>query len=380
MFEALVHFVRDVYRTNDFIALHEPRFWGNEKSYVADAIDSTFVSSAGQYVSRFENAVADATGAAFAVATVNGTTALHVAMMLTGVIPGDLVITQPLTFVATCNAIRHCGADPVFVDVDEQTLGLSPSALASWLELHAEMREGHARQKATGRTLRACVPMHTFGFPADIDGILEVCQRWGIAVVEDAAESLGSLRGGRHTGTAGRVGILSFNGNKIVTTGGGGAILTNDESLAKRAKHVTSTAKLAHPWAFNHDEVAFNYRMPNLNAALGCAQLESLSMYVQRKRWLAEAYAAFFESTGLRFVTEPIGTRSNYWLNSVRCADRKERDELLAYTTSHGVMTRPAWTLMTELPMFRECFRGPLPLAVALSDTIVNLPSSVVAK
>lgn len=378
MFDRFVRFVRELYQTEEFIALHEPRFWGNEKRYVDDAIDSTFVSSTGAYVVRFEQMVAEFTGSRFAVAAVNGTSALHAALVLSGVRAGDLVLTQPLTFVATCNAIRYCGADPVFIDVDEHTLGLSPRALREWLDANTVTRDGACVHKDSGRRVSACVPMHTFGFALEIDDVVRLCESRAIAVVEDAAESLGSYRDGRHTGTRATFGTLSFNGNKVVTTGGGGAILTQDEALAKHAKHLTTTGKQPHPWAFHHDEVAFNYRMPNLNAALGCAQLEQLPMFIERKRWLAEQYRAFFADTPLRFLSEPSGTRSNYWLNVVRCRDRAERDALLEYSNGHGVMTRPAWTLMNELPMYSACISGATPTATALADTLVNIPSSVI--
>lgn len=378
MFDRFVRFVREIYGTEGFIALHEPRFWGNEKRYVDDAIDSTFVSSTGQYVVRFEQMLAEATGSKYAVAVVNGTCALHVALVLSGVRAGDLVLTQALTFVATCNAIRYCGADPVFIDVDEDTLGLSPAKLAAWLDAHAEQRADGCYHRETGRRIAACVPMHTFGFALDAAALTAVCEPRAIAVVEDAAESLGSSRDGRHTGTVARFGTLSFNGNKVVTTGGGGAVLTQDESLAKHAKHLTTTAKIPHAWEFHHDEVAFNYRMPNLNAALGCAQLEQLAQFVQRKRWLADRYREFFSGTAVRFLSEPENTRSNYWLNAVRCRDRAERDAMLAHCNAHGVMTRPAWTLMHELPMYERCVKGDLSVSRSIADTLVNIPSSVV--
>jgi perosamine synthetase len=380
MFDRFVRRVRELYGADGFVALHEPRFWGNEKRYVDDAIDSTFVSSTGQYVVRFEQMLAAATGSRFAVAAVNGTSALHVSLVLSGVRARDLVLTQALTFVATCNAIRYCSADPVFVDVDEHRLGLSPTALAAWLDAHTEQRGGECYHRRSGRRVSACVPMHTFGFVADVAAIEALCRPRGIVVVEDAAESLGSYSGDVHTGTIGTFGTLSFNGNKVVTTGGGGAILTQDEALAKHAKHITTTAKLAHAWEFHHDEVAFNYRMPNLNAALGCAQLEQLAGFIERKRWLADQYREFFADTPLQFLTEPAGTRSNYWLNAVRCRDRAERDRMLEHCNANGVMTRPAWTLMHELPMFKDCERGPLAVSESLAATVVNIPSSVVPR
>lgn len=378
MFDALIGFVRDQYRTNDFIPLHAPIFEGNEKRYVLETVDSTFVSSVGAFVDRFEQEMAAYTGSPRAVATVNGTAALHVALMLAGVQPGDLVLTQPLTFVATCNAIAYCGAQPVFIDVDRHTLGLSPVALEAWLEDHARIdANGCCRTKADGRILRACLPMHTFGHPVELDELLRVCERWGLALVEDAAESLGSLYKGRHTGTFGCVGTLSFNGNKIITTGGGGIILSG-ETLGGRAKHLTTTAKQPHPYEYFHDEVGYNYRLPNLNAAMGCAQLEQLDDFIARKRELAKRYQEFLARTELRFFTEPNGCRSNYWLNAVICEDLAHRDALLEQTNRHGVMTRPIWKLMNRLPAFAEMLQGDLSNAEWLQARVVNVPSSVI--
>jgi aminotransferase in exopolysaccharide biosynthesis len=380
MFKALIDFVREQYRSNDFIPLHAPVFSGHEQQYVVDTIDSTFVSSVGAYVDRFEGDMAAYTASPRAVATVNGTAALHIALKLVGVGAGDLVITQPLTFVATCNAIAYCGAEPVFVDVDRDTLGLSPRALDEWLQNNAQVGDdGVCRTRADGRAVRACLPMHTFGHPADLDGLLEVCGHWQLALVEDAAESLGSLYKGRHTGTFGRLGTLSFNGNKIITTGGGGMILT-DETLGARAKHLTTTAKRPHPYEYVHDEVGYNYRLPNLNAALGCAQLEQLEAFVTSKRELAALYASLFSGSDLQFITEPEGCRSNYWLNAVVCDSREQRDALLKSTNDASVMTRPIWALMNRLPSFVACRQGPLPNAEWLEARVVNLPSSVLPK
>ena len=376
----LVEFVRDYYCTREFIPLHAPVFTGNEKAYVADTIDSTFVSSVGAYVDRFEQDMVYYTGAPKAVATVNGTAALHIALKLAGVEPGDLVITQPLTFVATCNAVAYCGADPVFVDVDRHTLGLSPSALEIWLEENARIdADGVCRTKNDNRAIRACVPMHTFGHPADLDGLVAVTGRWNIMLVEDAAESLGSFYKGKHTGTFGAVGTLSFNGNKIMTTGGGGMILAGEE-LAAHAKHLTTTAKKPHPYEYIHDEVGYNYRLPNLNAALGCAQLEQLEQFIEAKRALAAKYEAFFSGSEYQFVTEPDECRSNYWLNAVICEDKAHRDSLLKTTNDKGVMTRPIWALMNHLAMYQHCRHGDLTNSQWLEQRVVNLPSSVLAK
>lgn len=376
----LINMVQNYYATKAFIPLHAPVFHGCEKEYVVDTIESTFVSSVGAYVDRFEQDMAVYTGSPKAVATVNGTAALHIALKLAGVEPDDLVITQPLTFVATCNAIAYCGAEPVFVDVDHDTLGLSATALQQWLEENAKLdAEGICRTRADNKVVRACVPMHTFGHPADLDGLVRVTRDWNITLVEDAAESLGSFYKGQHTGTFGALGTLSFNGNKIMTTGGGGMILA-DAARGERAKHLTTTAKKPHPYEYIHDEVGYNYRLPNLNAALGCAQLEQLEAFIEAKRALAVAYQDQLSGTNLKFVSEPAGCRSNYWLNAVICEDKAHRDALLETTNRQGVMTRPIWALMNHLSMYQNCRRGHLNNAEWLEARVVNLPSSVVIK
>ena len=377
MFDSLICFVREQYRTNEFIPLHAPTFKGREKELLTDTIDSTFVSSVGAYVDRFERDVALFTSSPRAVAVMNGTAALHVALKLVDVIPGDLVVTQSLTFVATCNAISYCGAEPLFVDVDRDTLGLSPTSLEDWLSEHAFIDDnGDCRTLVGQRRIRACMPMHTFGHPVELDLLVEVCERWHLVLVEDAAESLGSYYKGRHTGNFGKVGVLSFNGNKIMTTGGGGILLT-DEAIGTRAKHITTTAKIPHPYEFMHDEVGYNYRMPNLNAALGCAQLEQLQSFLASKRDLAGRYIEFFRGSDLQPIVEPHGCCSNYWLNGVICEDRVQRDALLKTTNDAGVMTRPIWTLMTRLPIYINALRGPQDNAEWLEARVVNLPSSV---
>lgn len=377
MFDRLIRFAREHYRSNDFIPLHAPVFAGQERVYVVDTIESTFVSSVGAYVDRFECEMAAYTGSPRAVATVNGTAALHVALRLAGVQPGELVITQPLTFVATCNAIAYCNAEPVFIDVDRHTLGLSPSAMETWLTENALFGDdGLCRAKSDGKVIRACVPMHTFGHPADLDGLVAVCARWKICLVEDAAESLGSFYKGRHTGTFGALGTLSFNGNKIITTGGGGMILAS-ETMGTRAKHLTTTAKQPHPYEYVHDELGYNYRLPNINAALGCAQLEQLEAFIANKRALAARYAEHFKGSELQFVTEPADCRSNYWLNAVICDSKEQRDALLKATNDSGVMTRPIWALMNHLTMYANCRRGEINNAEWLEARVVNLPSSV---
>lgn len=380
MFEFLIDFVQEQYRTKEFVPLHAPIFVGNERSYLADTIDSTFVSSVGAYVNRFETDIASYTCSPAAVATVNGTCALHIALKLAGVGINDLVITQSLTFVATCNAIAYCGAEPIFIDVDRDTLGLSASCLEAWLEENAVVDdELCCRHKKDGRSIRCCLPMHTFGHPVDIDGLLAVCSRWHLPMVEDAAESLGSFYKDRHTGTYGLVGILSFNGNKIITTGGGGMLLTS-ESLAAKAKHLTTTAKQPHPYEFVHDELGYNYRMPNLNAALGCAQLEQLEKYLTAKRQLASDYQTLLSGSEIAFVAEPRHCRSNYWLNTVICKDREQRDLLLKETNAAGVMTRPVWRPMHCLPMYEHCIKGPLNTTEWLVSRVVNVPSSVIVQ
>ncbi|MEM6321135.1 MAG: LegC family aminotransferase [Bacteroidota bacterium] len=378
MYSDFVAFARDLFQTpSDFLPLHEPRFFGNERKYINDAIDSTFVSSVGAYVNLFEEKMAAITGAKYAVALVNGTAALHIAIKLAGVQQGDEVICQPLTFIATANAISYEKATPHFVDVDVDTMGLSPTALRQQLETISEIRSDGCYNKETGKRIAACVPMHTFGHPVRCKELAEVCKEYSIPLIEDAAESLGSYIGEKHTGTFGLLGTFSFNGNKTVTAGGGGAIVTNDEKLAKRVKHITTTAKIPHRWEFKHDEIAYNYRMPNLNAALACAQLEQLPDYLANKRETAKRYADFFENKPIQFMCEPVNTQSNYWLNAIQLPDKKERDAFLNYTNDNGIMTRPIWHLLHELDMYQHCPKAALPNSKFLVDRIVNIPSSV---
>jgi perosamine synthetase len=361
------------------ISLHEPEFTSLERERVLDCIDSGFVSSVGRYVDRFEAMLSEATGARHAVAVVNGTAALQVALKLAGVGGGDEVLVPALSFVATANAVVHCGAVPHFVDSNGSTLGMDPVALEEYLVRVAEPSQGGVRNRFTGRRIAAVVPMHAFGHPVDIVPLVELADRLRLPVVEDAAESLGSTYRGRHTGTFGKFGVLSFNGNKIITTGGGGAILTDDPGLAQRAKHLTTTAKLPHRWEFVHDEVAWNYRLPNLNAALGCAQLERLADFVLRKRALAMSYQAAFDIVdGVEFVAEPPECRSNYWLNTLRLCkpDMAARDRVLNAVNDSGYQCRPAWTLLNRLEMFSACPRAPLPVAEQLAARLINLPSS----
>ena len=359
--------------------LHEPQFAGNEWEYLKECLDSTFVSSVGAFVDRFEAELADYTGATRAIAVVNGTAALQIALQLAGVVPDDEVLVPTLTFVATANAVRYCNAAPHFVDSEERTLGVDPLALRDYLRATTEMRSGMCVNRSTGRVIRAVVPMHTFGHPVDIEGILALAHDFGLAVVEDAAESLGSTMDGRHTGTFGLLGTLSFNGNKTITTGGGGAILTNDVELGTRAKHLTTVANVPHRWAFVHDMVGYNYRMPNLNAALGCAQLEQLPAMLDSKRNLFLQYrAAFADLTAARLVSEPAGCRSNFWLQAIVLDESvaAERDQILAATNDEGLMTRPVWTPMHKLAHFLDCPKMELPVAESLERRVINIPSS----
>lgn len=379
VFDTILRFIREQFSAPEaFIPLHAPYFGGNEKKYVSDTIASTFVSSVGAYVNRFEEMMAEITGARYAIATVNGTTALHLSLVVTGVKPGNEVITQALTFVATANAISHSGATPVFIDVDKDTAGMSPAALQSFLENHADVVNDVCINKRTGKVIAACVPMHSFGLPCRIDEIAIICKKWNIALVEDTAESLGSFYKNKHTGNDGLLAAFSFNGNKTVTCGGGGAIITNDETLAKKAKHLSTTAKLAHAWKFEHDEVAYNYRLPNLNAALACAQLEQLPAFLENKQALAQAYKQFFSNAeGITYLDAIKDAKANYWLNAIIFENPDHKDAFLAYSNSNQVMTRPAWALMTELPMYTNCFNDGVHNAQWLAARLVNIPSSV---
>ncbi len=378
MYSNVTDFIHQLYGTEDFVPLHVPTFAGNEKKYLQECIDTTFVSSVGKFVDRFEEDVARYTGAAAAVVCVSGTNALHMAMLLVGVERNDEVLTQALTFIATCNAISYIGAHPVFIDVDRDTMGLSPAAVKHWLTEHAELRDGTCYNKTTGRRIKCCVPMHTFGHPVRIDELVSICSEWNIELVEDAAESLGSYYKGKHTGTYGKVGAISFNGNKTITTGGGGMLLFQDKELARHAKHLTTQAKLPHRWEFVHDHIGYNYRMPNINAALGCAQMENLEAFVLNKRETAARYEEFFASVPeVVFVTEPAGSRANYWLNAVILPDKEAQLSFLEFTNDHGIMTRPVWELMNRLPMFEHCQTDSLENTIWLADRLVNIPSSV---
>lgn len=380
MYNKLTKFVRDTYQTKEFIPLHAPTFAGNEKEYVNSTLDSTFVSSVGKYVDQFEKQIENYTGAAKAVATVNGTAALTTALYMAGVKAGDLVITQALTFVATCNALYHMGAEPIFVDVSKASLGLCPKALDNYLNDNARINgDGHTEHKSTQQIIRAVVPMHTFGHPVELDELMLVCAKWNITLVEDAAESLGSFYKKRHTGTFGDFSALSFNGNKVITTGGGGMVLCKNFNEGMRTKHITTTAKVPHPYEFFHDEPGFNYRLPNLNAALGCAQMEGLTKFLEQKRELAIRYRQFFEGSDYEFVEEPSYAKSNYWLNAIICPNAASRENLIQQTNANGVMTRPIWKLMHRLPMFERAKRGDLSTSEFIESRLVNIPSSPIA-
>lgn len=395
-FKDIIDFIRSLYNNQDgFIPLHSPLFAGNEKKYLNECIDSTYVSSIGKFVEKFEIEIANYTRSKKAVACVNGTCALHLALRLVGVEANSEVITQPLTFVATANAISYCNAYPVFLDIEEDTLGLNPEKLEMWLKQNVIFKKpvtlsetsetsglmqhdsnSKPFNKNTGRPISACIPMHTFGHPCRIDLILDICNKYNIPVIEDAAESLGSYFKNRHTGTFGTIGILSFNGNKILTTGGGGMLLFSNDELAMRAKHLTTQAKLPHPWEFVHDETGYNYRMPNINAALGLAQLEQLSYFLISKRAIAERYKIFFKNSDFKFIEEPVNSRSNYWLNTILFRNSDEAREFLQYSNDNKVMSRPAWTLMNKLIMFSNCQSDGLEVSQSLYSRLINIPSS----
>lgn len=375
--QSVVKFIKQTFNTDNFIPLHEPKFIGNEKKYLNDCIDSTFVSSVGKYVDLFEREFASYIGSKYAIAAMNGTAALHIALVLANVKANDEVITQPLTFVATCNAISYCGAKPIFVDVDIDTMGMSPNSLKKFLEENCEVKNNNCINKTTSNIVKACVPMHTFGHSCKIDEIVKICDEWHITLVEDAAESLGSYYKGKHTGTFGKIGAFSFNGNKIITSGGGGVIVTDDEKLAKKAKHLTTTAKAPHSYEYVHNEIGYNYRLPNINAALLVAQLEQLDKFLNSKRNLAVKYKDFFSGQGIKFIQEPKNSKSNYWLQAVMLDNRQQRDDFLTFTNKHGIMTRPIWRLMSELEMFKDCQKYNLVNAKYLEQRVVNIPSSV---
>lgn len=396
-FKKTIDFIKSVYGNQEFTPLAVPVFAGNEKKYLNECIDTTFVSSVGKFVDRFEEDMAKYTGAKKAVVCVSGTNALHMSLLLVGVKQDDEVLTQALTFIATCNALSYIGAHAVFIDVDRSTMGLSPDSLKAWLEKNAEVRKNTRKgelpeskdfafeeddlacyNKNTGRRVKACVPMHSFGHPVRIDEIAAICKEWHIELVEDAAESIGSTFKGQHTGTFGKIGAISFNGNKTITTGGGGMMLFNDEELGAYAKHITTQAKIPHRWEFRHDHVGYNYRMPNINAAMGCAQLENIDKYVASKRKVAAEYEEYFKNVpDIEFFVDSPNTVSNYWLNAVILKDKEAQIDFLTQTNDNGVMTRPIWELMNRLPMFENCENDGLENTIWFADRVVNIPSSV---
>ncbi|WP_419766210.1 MAG: LegC family aminotransferase [Arcobacter sp.] len=373
----IINFIKQTFNNKSFLPLHEPIFIGNEKKYLNECIDSTFVSTVGKYVDILESEFAKKVGSTYAIATVNGTAALHISLHLAGVERNTEVITQALTFIATCNAITYCGAKPIFIDVDLETMGMSPKSLKKFLERNCEVINNNCINKVTKKTIKACVPMHTFGHPCKIDDIKKICTKWHINLVEDSAESLGSIYKQKHTGTFGKFGVFSFNGNKIITSGGGGIIVTNDEELARKAKHITTTAKKSHKYEYIHDDIGYNYRMPNINAALLVAQMENLDKFLKSKRKLANIYKKFFSDKNITFVREPKKSKSNYWLNAILLSDQKQKKQFLEFTNKNGVMTRPIWRIMSDLEMFKDCQKDDLINTKYLEERVVNIPSSV---
>jgi perosamine synthetase len=376
MYNKIVRFIRKQFNSNDFIPLHSPAFIGNEKAYILETIDSTYVSSIGKFVDLFEEKIKIYTGAKHAIATVNGTSALHIALLLTGVRKNDLVLTQSLSFIATCNAISYLSAEPLFIDIDKRTLGMSPRSLKAFFEEHTLQSNGECIHKHSGRRISACVPMHTFGHPVEIDSIAEICANYNVVLVEDAAESIGSFYKGVHTGNYGLIGVFSFNGNKTVTCGGGGMIITNNEEIAKKARHLTTQAKVPHPWEFVHDYIGYNYRLPNINAALACAQMENIEQFIAAKRNLASSYQSFFKDTPYVFIEESSHAKANYWLNAILANDYNERNAMLTFFNNSGVMARPCWMPMHKLKMFENCYRTSMDNTEWINDRLINIPSS----
>jgi len=379
MYNDVVKFIKGLYPNQNPVPLHAPVFLGNEKKYLSDCIDSTFVSYVGKYVTKFEDMTAGYTGSKYSIAVVNGTVALKIALDVSGVKHGDEVITQPLTFVATANAISHCGAKPIFIDVDLDTMGLSPEKLEHWLQQNTKYDPISKKviNKSTDSPISAIVPMHTFGFPCRIEEIVEIGNKYNIPVIEDSAESLGSFYKNKHTGTFGKAGILSYNGNKTITSGGGGMIITDDENLAVQAKHITTTAKIPHKWEYIHDEIGYNYRLTNINAAIGVAQMECIDEIINNKRYTADLYENYFKETEIKYFKEPINSSANSWLNSLLFKSKKDRDLFLEETNSNGVMTRPVWRLMNKLDMYKNCQTSSLDNSEWLENRLVNIPSNV---
>jgi aminotransferase in exopolysaccharide biosynthesis len=381
MFNEIIDFIRNQFNEKEkFIPLHEPKFVGNERDYVIDAIDSTYVSSVGKYVDRFEEMIRDFTGAKYAVAVVNGTSALHMSLLISGVRKDDLVITQPFSFIATCNAISYIGAFPVFIDIDRESLGMSAKSLEIFLSTKTRIKDGRCIHIESGKRISACVPMHTFGHPVEIDKIAMICEKYNVLLIEDAAESMGSKYKMKHTGRFGLVGNFSFNGNKTITSGGGGVIITDNPELGILAKHLTTQAKKTHVWEFDHDYIGYNYRMPNINAALACAQMENLDIFIKAKRELAIAYSTFFLNSDIQFIKEPENCYSNYWLNSILFKNIEERDAFLKFSNDQKVMARPSWKLMNKISLFKDCYCEDVSNAEWINERLVNIPSSVILK
>ena len=376
MYDSFIRFVRDIYQTKEDIQLHIPVFTDEDKTTVCDAINTTFVSSVSAYVGKFEQRLCHFTRSSYAISVVNGTAGLHLALYLSGVERDTEVITQSLSFVATGNAILYTGATPVFVDISSDTLGMSPTALSNFLEEYAELREDGTYNKLTEQRISACVPMHTFGHPCEIDKIIEICKQWAIVVIEDAAEALGSFYNNIHCGCFAELGVLSFNGNKTITTGGGGAILMNSSTIAERSRHLSTTAKLPHAWEFLHDRLGFNYRLPGLNAALGYSQMNSLDGLLEEKRKIAMAYKEWANDNGVEFVSEPKNAKSNFWLNTLLMEGKQQRDAFLAHTNQNGIMTRPPWNPLHSLSYFTKCLCDDLTITSDIADRAVNVPSS----
>lgn len=375
MYKDFIAFVKNLYKNENFIPLHAPKFLGNEKKYLNNCVDSTFVSSVGEYVNKFEKEIQNYTGASFAIATANGTSALHVTLHAIGVEQDDEVITQSLSFVATCNAISYCGAKPVFIDIDKNTYGLSAEKLEKFLNDSCEVIDSTCKNKKTGKTIKACVPMHTFGHPCEIDKIRNICEKYHIVLVEDAAESIGSFYKNKHTGRFGKAGIISFNGNKTITAGGGGVIITDDETLARRLKHLTTTAKINHPYKYEHDEIGFNYRMPNINAALVLAGLERIDEILANKKEIFNRYEEFFTCKDIKLLKEPKNASSNYWLNTILLNNTEEKEELIEVCTKESIMIRPIWKPLHTLDMYKECQIEDMTHTLELYEKALNIPS-----
>jgi aminotransferase in exopolysaccharide biosynthesis len=373
----IVTYIKTLYPKQNPVLLHCPEFLGNEKKYLAECIDTKYVSYVGHFVADMENKIKEITGAQYAVAMVNGTAALHILLLAVGIQPGDEIITQSLSFAATAAAIVHANGTPVFVDVERDTLGISPESLKNFLLKNTEIKNGICINRKTGKHIKAVIPMHTFGHPVKVDAIQKICEEYSLMMIEDAAESLGSFYQGKHTGTFGKAAILSFNGNKLVTTGGGGMVITDDEAIANRVRYISTTAKRPHRWEFYHDEVGYNLRMPSVNAAIGLAQLEYFGMILANKRETARLYQQFFDSINIKYIKEPEYARSNYWLNAIVFDNKKQRGEFLEYSNDNGVQTRPAWTLLHTLPPYQHCQHTDTPNAEYFADCLVNIPSSV---